>query len=405
MLEFIINNLSFFLFVLFLSIFLFFNRKKLDIQGSFPFLYMMLYKTSLGLDKMDKWSKKHPKIFLYLAYYSIFIGIIGIFASIVMMVWGIDYSITNSLGSGGGLVLPIQTESGMNGAIPVFYVPFWYWLIALFVLVVVHEFAHGVIAERFKIKVKSSGFAFGAFFLPFMPAAFVEPDEKSLKKAKTWHQIAVFGAGSASNFLFGFLFLAIWLFLLVPFVNDTMQTGQISFSSVMNQSDLNNYNITSGYLESINGYSDKDNLLNYIQNNISVNQTINITIKNINSNLTNIYEIKTFANPLNSSRAMIGISRLNIDLKNKKGFEYLGNIPLYLEKLFYYFWMLNLGIGIMNLLPLWITDGGQITRVLLLRKLKKKLALSLYNYISLISLILILFTIKPSILIWILSLF
>ena len=404
MFEFIINNLSFFLFIIFLSIFLFIKRKKVEVQGSFPFLYMILYKTSLGLDKMNGWANKHQKIFLGLSYYSIFIGIAGIFLSIAMMVWGIDYALANNLGSGGGLVLPIQTDSGMDGTIPVFYVPFWYWLIALFVLVIVHEFAHGVIAERFKIKVKSSGFAFGALFLPIMPAAFVEPDEKSLKKAKPIHQIAVFGAGSASNFLFGFLFLLIWIFLLVPFVDNTMQVKDIKFSSVMNQSDLNNFNISSGYLESINGYSNKDNLLNYIHN-ISPNQNINISIKNINNNLTNTYSIKTFSDPKNSSKAMIGISGININFGNKEQYNYLGKIPLYLEKLFYYFWLLNLGIGIMNLLPLWITDGGQITRVLLSRKFKKKLAMRLYNYISLFSLILIIFTIKPSLLIWIISLF
>ncbi len=395
------NNLSFFLFVVFLSIFLFVKRKKVEIQGSFPFLYMILYKTSFGLDKMKEWSRKHPKIFSFLSRYSIFIGISGIFVSIFMMIWGVFYIVKNNIGSGGGLVLPIQTKSGMNGVIPIFYVPFWYWILALFVLVVVHEFAHGVIAEKHRVKVKSSGFAFGALLLPIMPAAFVEPDEKKLKKAKPITQIAVFGAGSASNFLFGFLFLLVWMFLLVPFVTSTMTTGGIFFSNVMNQSGLNNYNVSSGYLVGINNFTDKNNMLVKIQN-FSVNQTINVTIRNLN-NVTKTYTIKTFADKRNSSRAMIGISGIHFILKDKKGFERLGNLPLYIEKLFYYLWILNLGIGIMNLLPLWITDGGQITRVLLETKLKKKLAISIYNYISIFSLILIIVTIKPSLITWLMS--
>ncbi len=68
MLEFIQNNLPFFIFIAALSVFLYIKRKNLGVQGSFPYVYMTLYRTKLGLDKMDSWSKKHPKTFLYLAY-------------------------------------------------------------------------------------------------------------------------------------------------------------------------------------------------------------------------------------------------------------------------------------------------------------------------------------------------
>lgn len=402
MIDFILNNKSFFIFILFLTIFLFWKRKKVEIQGSFPFLYMIMYKTSLGLVKMDKWSKNHPKVFLYLSHLSIFIGMIGIFLSFAIMIWGLDYTITNDLGSGGGLVLPIQTENGLNGALPVFYVPFWYWIIALFVLVVVHEFAHGVIAERHNIKVKSSGFAFGSLFLPIMPAAFVEPDEKSLKKANWKHQIAVFGAGSTSNFLFGFLFLAMWLFIAAPLIDNTMQIGDITFNGVMNQSDLKNYNITSGTILSFNGNSDNEYILNNILN-LSINQTINFSILDQNNN-TNNYMITTFKHTQKEDKGMLGITGLDLHLENKAEYSWLGNSPFYFERLLFYFWMLNIGIGIMNLLPLWITDGGQITRVLLSRQFRKKTAITIYNWISLISLLLVVFTIKPDWLIYIINL-
>lgn len=404
MIEFIRNNLSFFLFVIFITIFLLINKKKVEVQGPFPFLYMILYKTRLGLDKMSKWSKNHPKVFLNLARLSAFIGVVGIFISIVLMIYGIHFTLINNLGSGGGLVLPIKTESGMDGTVPIFYVPFFYWIIALFILVIVHEFAHGVIAERFNIKVKSSGFAFGGLILPLLPAAFVEPDEKKLKKASPFKQIAVLGAGSTSNFIFGFLFLAIWLFLLTPAVDKTYEINNIYFSNVMNQSDLTKYNITSGNLLQVNNISNKTRILSFLSN-LTPNETLNLTINTSNLGV-HTYTIKTFPREENKSKGMIGISGLNIDLKPKEKYSFMGNSLLYIEKLFYYLWMLNIGIGIMNLLPIWITDGGQITRVLLERKLRKKeLALKLYNYISLFSLILIIFTIWPGTLITLLKLF
>jgi len=49
-------------------------------------------------------------------------------------------------------------------------------------------------------------------------------------------------------------------------------------------------------------------------------------------------------------------------------------------------------------LPIWITDGGQITHVLLRQKLKKKAAGIIYNIISFIVLALIIFTLKPALL-------
>ena len=63
-------------------------------------------------------------------------------------------------------------------------------------------------AKRFNIKIKSSGFAFFGIFLPLIPAAFVEPDEKQLKKSKFFEKVSLLGAGSTSNFIFGIIFFS-----------------------------------------------------------------------------------------------------------------------------------------------------------------------------------------------------
>lgn len=394
MLEFISNNYSFIFFIGFLSIFLFLKKKNLQIQGSFPILYMMLYKTTLGLDKMDKWSKKHPKTFLYLAYLSIFVGIVGTVLMTVFMIWQLGFIVENNIQSGGGLVLPIKTEAGIDGALPIFYVPFWYWIIALFVLAIVHEFAHGVIAERFKVKIKSSGFAFLGIFAPIVPAAFVEPDEKSLAKKPWWQRVAVFGAGSTSNFLFGLLFMGIWLGSLF-FINATMQANSITFNGVMNESSLKNYNVTSGQILELNGKTNVDDMRLLLAN-LSVNEKINLTINS--SGIINTYEIKTFANPTNKDKGMIGIKGVDFNVENKDGFKFLGTSPFHAERLLFYIWFLNIAIGMMNLLPLWITDGGQIARTLLERKFSKKVSSKLFNYLSFFCLILIILTIWPNLL-------
>ncbi len=436
----ILNNIEFFVFIAFLCLFLYLKKKNIRVDGTYPNMYMMLYRTRLGLDRMKSWSKNNPKFFLYLSYFSIFIGIVGTIASFIFLIWQLGFLVENEITRGGGFVLPLKTEKGLDSAVPVFYVPFWYWIVAIFILMVVHEFAHGVIGERFDVKIKSSGFAFfGSMiigilvivlgiswgdvaslnftwdmlgflimglifvFIPVLPGAFVEPDQEDIKKKEWWKQIAVFGAGSMSNFIFGFLFLAMWIFLAIPFFNITMETGSIHFSSIANESDLSGYNVTSGEIVAFNGEYDKTLLLEGLVN-LSVNESVNITI--FSNNVTNTYSVVTFENPTVSGKGMIGVSGLVFDTVAKKEYSYLGDIPKHFEKVLFWTWFLNLGIGMMNLLPLWITDGGQITRTLFTRYIRnEKLALKLYNYISFISLIVIVFTLYPPLLYSIIGLF
>ncbi len=394
-LNFITANWEFFVFILLLSLFLIYKKKNLVLQGSFPIFYILMYRTKLGLDKMRKWSDKHPRTFLYLAYLSIFVGVLGMFFILILMFWQLFYIVSNDIGAGGGFVLPIKTEKGLESAVPVFYVPFLYWILAILVLAIVHEFAHGVIAERFKIRIKSSGFAFFGILAPILPAAFVEPDEKSLESKPKWQQIAVLGAGSTSNFIFGFLFLLMWIFLAVPFVENTTQIESIKFSSVMNGSSLEYYNISSGEILEFNGISDKNEIMLNFRN-LSVNQSIELKINS--SGFVETYNVVTFENPMSSDRGMIGISGISTQTSNKLGWEWIGPIPVIIAQLLFWLWLLNIGIGLMNLLPIWITDGGKILLTMLQYKFSLQTSLSIYNFISLLSIVLIIFTLWPALL-------
>ena len=394
-LTFIINNWEFFLFILFLTLFLIYYRKNLDLVGLFPFFYMLLYKTTWGLKQMDSWSKKHPKVFLYLGYFSFFIGVIGLFFSLIFMVWQLFFIVENQLTSGGGFVLPLQTESGMQGSIPIFHVPFIYWIISLFVLAVVHEFAHGVIGQRFKIKVKSSGFAFAGVIAPILPAAFVEPDEESYKKAKKWQQISMLGAGSTSNLLFGLLFLLMLIFVASPLVDKTTQIESINFYGISEQSYLANYNISSGEILKVNDIEEKEEIIRYFSQ-LKPNENISMLINS--DGKINEYSIVTFENDLDSQRGMIGIIGIDIVTTNKDGFWYLGSICEVFAILLFWLSLLNIGIGIMNLLPLWITDGGKILYTLLSYKLSNEMSGIISSFISLFTFIIIIFSLWPSLL-------
>jgi len=60
--------------------------------------------------------------------------------------------------------------------------------------------------------------------------------------------------------------------------------------------------------------------------------------------------------------------------------------------------ILNIAIGIINLLPLWITDGGQILKILAEKVMSEDRAILLLHFFSLIGLALIILTLWPTLL-------
>jgi len=108
----------------------------------------------------------------------------------------------------------------------------------------------------------------------------------------------------------------------------------------------------------------------------------------------NSFEITTIQNPTNASKAYLGIKfRQDTAIKPELKQIY-GNIPLlliYATRLFYWIFILNIGIGMVNLLPLGPIDGGRMTKLALEAIFKnKKLQTKLYAFLSTLSLSLLL---------------
>ena len=397
--AFVLNNIEFFIFVILLTAFLVYKRENLEVQGNFPFLYMLLYKTTWGIDLMKKWSKNQPRLWKGVAYCSIVLGIVGTILMIPFMIWQLFFIVDNNLESGGGLVLPI--DDGSAGGL-IFYVPFWYWIVVILFVAIVHEFGHGVIAKLYKVKVKSSGFAFAGLVLPILPAAFVEPDMKDLQTKERWKQIAVLGAGPFANVFFSIIFLLMILGL-GAYSQDFYEERGVYYDGLNESSTLNNYvhseiNVSSGIISKLEfeGYvaETPQEIYNFFQQNLSENQEILLTIYDTNFTKSHVVSMSPYLDSKGDPR--IGIYGVRAEIVPKEGFENQAeNVNIASEWLFWFF-LLNFGIGIMNLLPLWITDGGQITRVLLSRITSERNAILGVHIASFISLILIIFTIFPS---------
>ena len=143
------------LFYLGIIVLLWIKRKKLDIQAK----VIVLYRMKWGLKWMDKYASKLREWIILGGYVGVGAGYVGlIFISYILIKNLIDIIVNPATTPGVSVVLPGINVPGLG------VLPFWYWIIAIFCIAIVHEFSHGIYMVLHKIKIKSTGFAFLKFF-------------------------------------------------------------------------------------------------------------------------------------------------------------------------------------------------------------------------------------------------
>ena len=307
------------------------------------------------------------------------IGIVVAFAAMIF----ITYTIVATLPSvfetpSVSIVIPGVDIPGSQ-----IYVPFVYGLIALATVLVIHEFSHGIQAVGEKIPIKS----IGLLLFIILPGAFVEPDEDKLKEAKKLSQLRVYAAGSIANVSLALIALVLVSLCAagIPhyFAEDGIEIGRVVSDSpsegilkdgmVLEAIDNQKINDSQTYVDVVSSFKPGEN--------ISV-QTDQGT-----------YHITLAEHPNNDSRGFFGIQA-------NKHFEMvddsLGPLPWILFELidlFQWVAMLNLGIGLFNLLPIKPLDGGYMLEILLSYKLSEQHYRPIVNALSAVLAMVIVFSI------------
>jgi len=238
-----------------------------------------------------------------------------------------------------------------------------------------HELSHGIISRIEKIKIKS----LGVLLLLFLPGAFVEPDEKQLKKSKLSTRLKVYSAGSFANLIVA----AIFLFLFLTMFNNLYVPSGITFASTINGTDAYNKSLN-GTIIAINDYkiSNIENLTSVMKN-ITPGKIIRIRTT------TGNYSIKTYKQ---ENKTMIGIQNVATLLTVKEKYS-KSQLPLLVLNTFNWLWILNLSVGLINLLPLKPLDGGFIFQGLIEKRVKKRRAEKITNYVSVLAFLVLMFNI------------
>lgn len=310
------------------------------------------------------------------------VGIIVAYGAMIFITWTLISTLPSVFDTPAvSIVIPGVEMPGSS-----IYIPFFYGLIALATVLIVHEFSHGIQAVGEKIPIKS----IGLLLFIILPGAFVEPDEDELKKAKRSSRLRVYAAGSIAN-----ISLAIIAILLVSlismgiphyFAEDGIEINRIVGNSpsdgvlkegmVLESIDNHVINDSNTYLDIVGSFSPGDN----------------VTVQTDQGS----YTLTLDKNPNNESVGFFGI-QANKHFKLMD--DSLGSIPwilFELVELFNWIAMLNLGIGLFNLLPLKPLDGGHMLEILLSYKLSEEHYKPIVNALSAVMAMIIVFSIVAS---------
>jgi membrane-associated protease RseP (regulator of RpoE activity) len=348
-------------FIAILALFFYRDRKNVERQS-----ILLLRKTRKGRGFITGLGRRFPR--LWLVYGTLAVGI-GFYVSAYIFYWLLAMTATNltaEAAPGLALVLPSPTTD-MVAAPGVIGVPFWYWIITIFLLILVHEGSHGIMAARERVRIKSLGWG----LLVAIPLAFVEPDEKQLQREKPMKQLRVFAAGSFGNFVLAL----VSSYLLVFSITTFFAPAGTTYQGLMTGFPAEQVNLT-GTIVGIENYTigtvgDLSSTLDEIGPGRNIRVVTRVPYGQG-------FEERTFwlttveePNVTGSGKGFIGIAGVYQDFVLRDGvacpelvYFFTGRSPSFFGLLFFLF-LINLGVGAFNLLPLGPLDGGRMWRIVL----------------------------------------
>ncbi|MBW3005096.1 M50 family metallopeptidase, partial [Candidatus Woesearchaeota archaeon] len=216
-----------------------------------------------------------------------------------------------------------------------------------------------------------------------IPAAFVEPDEKQLRKASRFKQLSVYAAGPFANIVFGFACLGLFLLVLNPLTASMYNYEGVQVKEFMPNSPAEISGMATGeIITQINDIEIKntEDFLNSIEG-AEPGDVKEIKTKD------NTYSVQLTEDPAEKD-AFLGIWVMTEkSMKNQNIFSYF---IVWVTDLFYWLFLLNLGVGLFNLVPIGPIDGGRMLQSVLEKVMHNKHATRVWHTVSAVVLMIIL---------------
>lgn len=308
-------------------------------------------------------------------------GVVIALLGMVLVIFSLGYAIYSTY------FLKAHIE-GAKLVIPGVTIPFWYGIIGLVTVLVIHEFSHGIIARSENVPIKN----LGAVFLTIIPiGAFVEPDEDELKEKSGIAKLRVYSAGSFGNIVLAMGALIAWL----SFSAQVFDPNSIQIVEVVKGSPADGILDEGMIIREINGQtiSSRNDFLEATRK-IEAGEEVSIKTNK------GSYLIEAMSRERQPTRGYISIRVHNAakaGISNYAGISLL----LFIEGSLQWIFFLNQGIGLINLAPLHFgvaaTDGHHILKEIISKFIGEANAEKITFFISTTTLIALVFTlISPS---------
>jgi len=313
---------------------------------------------------------KHKTLFSFFGYAAIVVGIIASIVSLYFILQSSYNIITNPREARPGLQPIIPSVPSTTVCRYALCVPFWYWIIGVLVVLLSHELSHAFVSRAENIKIKS----FGLLSLVVLPGAFVEPDERQLKKSGSMTKLKIYAAGSFANIL---IFALATALSIAMFRTLYVESG-VNYQSLVDSSPAEAASLK-GAITEINGqkiYNTDD--FKQVMSKVMPGQFV--VLKTTEGD----YRFATAANPDNPEQSYIGIANpyTYFTVTSQAGI-FRGSIE-WVYQLIVWIAFLNIGIGLVNLLPIKPLDGGLVYEEIF-RVIFKKNIPTLINVVSIIT--------------------
>jgi membrane-associated protease RseP (regulator of RpoE activity) len=394
-----------------LATFLYKDRNK--IQRSSILFYR---RTKSGIDKIDALQKRFPRFWKAYSWGAAISGVLSI--ALATYYIGTQYLGVFQSGSieesGLSAVLPgLVAESSFQPGVS--FIPVEYWLISIGVLMTVHELSHGIVARSEDFEINSVGW----IVLGIFPGAFVEPkgekmlpndneehmqdeddeegddeegedteEDEEASSTGMWDQgsltsrIKVLGAGSFANYLTAIVFILLSTAVLgaVAEPGDVVYVAEQDYPAA--EAGLNN-----GTLYSINGESiTSQSQLQELAGGIAPGDPVTLNTSE------GVYDINATEK---DGDGHIGI-RFGQGTQLTEQYQPYSGLLNWFLSLFETIAVLNIGIGLVNMLPFKPLDGGQIIGGII-EKYTNETGVKAFNYFSIAGMLLLVGTILLSI--------
>jgi membrane-associated protease RseP (regulator of RpoE activity) len=362
--------ISFIAFFAIVGIIVYWDRKN------WQFSLISIRKTKKGVKFFDRIAKLSPRAWKAVGIVAIAVCILLFFLGIFLFLSFAKLVIQGLVTEpGGGVLIPTpfpEFEVGYG----YIRVPLLFFILLFPLVLIPHEFMHGILMRTEKVRIKSTGL----LLLVLLPiGGFVEQAKKSFEKAKLLSKLRILSVGSFANFLMALLFLGLIFFSWPLLVNQK----EVHLVNVTEDSPAYEAGLRPGMvITSVNNteFKDDSQFISLLPEEPGTSVSIGVGNES--------YWVITGKNPENESLSYLGIT-----IGPAYKFSWSSTYFRYLS----WFLIAETVIAILNIMPIYPLDGGLILKSLVEKKLKKNWKLVVFPVTLFIVFLLFLIIFGPAI--------